>query len=323
MFRPRCILPLTLALAWAPASHAFPPCPSSPLELIPIDDAGGTVANPASTVWAVGYYSVLGKPEAFAPLPEMESTTAPISKCRDRIQVALDHVSNGVIGMQPKYAPEAGYGLIALPELRYTAQPLNLHYTFSASIDGRSLPQSGSWVDSLQLSFFWSSASSPATSAVYRLRKSQGTDQAPMISIVESRPAHPDRIVATLRPSGGNLSVPLQLRWEARTVSPGSSTSGAGSASVAAASGTDDEQAVVTWNVDSALEVRDGQNTLLYRIELPGQAPYELQMGLLDYNAIDVGLYRDPLLLDMNATGLSVGPLSQGIEGVSTGIERR
>jgi hypothetical protein len=323
MFRLRCILPLALALAWSPASHAFPPCPSSPLELIPIDDASGIAADPTSIAWAVGYYSVLGKAEAFAPFPEVVGTTEPISKCRDRVQVALDHVSNGGIGMQPKYAPEAGYGLIALPELRYSAQPLNLHYAFSASVDGRSLPQAGSWVDSLQLSFFWSSAPSPVPSAVYRLRKSQETGQAPKISIVESRPAHPDRIVATLSPSAGNLSVPLQLRWEARTVSPDSSTNAAGNASVAAASGTDEEQGVVTWNVDSALEVRDGQNTLLYRIELPNQAPYELQMGLLDYNAINVGNYRDPLLLDMEATGLSVGALAQGIEGASTGVERR
>lgn len=324
MFRPRRILPLALALAWAPASHAFPPCPSRPLELIPANDSSSTVIGPTSP-WAVGYYGVLGNVEAFAPLPHIGSSDAPISKCRDRVLVALDHASNGVIGMQPKYAPEAGYGLIALPELRYIAQPLNLRYTFSASIDGRRLPQSGSWVDALQLSFFWSSAPSPAaaTSAVYRLRKRQGTDQRPEISIIESRPAHPDRIVATLHPPGADLSVPLHLHWEARTVSPGASTSGAGHASVASASGTDEQQDVVIWNVDSALEVRDDQNTLLYRIELPGQAPYELQMGLLDYNAINVGDYRDPLMLDMDGTGLRVDPLVQGIERASSGVRRR
>ena len=325
MFRPRRILPLALALAWAPASHAFPPCPSNPLELIPVNDHSGTVADPTSAAWAVGYYGVLGEIEAFAPLPHMEGSDAPVSKCRDRVLVALDHASNGVIGMLPKYAPEAGYGLIALPELRYTAQPLNLRYTFSASIDGRRLPQSGSWVDALQLSFFWSSAPSPATatSAVYRLRKSQGTDGGPEISIIESRPAHPDRIVATLHPPGTDLSVPLHLHWEARTVSPGDSTSGAGHTSDASGSGTDEQQGVVIWNVDSALEVRDEQNALLYRIELPGQAPYELQMGLLDYNAIDVGNYRDPLMLDMEGTGLRVEPLVQGIERASSGARHR
>jgi hypothetical protein len=281
-------LPLALILAWIPNAYAFPPCPVPPVSVDPIDPPLGMVeapVNPTNPPWYRTTYALVGDPTVIDQLLERSTpvTTAPRSKCRDRVTTISAHASSGIIGLSPAYAPISGFGLIALPDLRNTQDGLTVPYTLDFSIENQALDHPGDWVDLIQLMFHWNDDSQKhGMAAVYRFRKLQQANGETVLQVIESRrtsvgpigdrpnPISYERVVVSIALDTSASETPVQLHWSQATSHSLQQSSGALSTR--------------PYRVDSVLKVVSGDETL-YRTELPDQWADTLSIGLLDYNA--------------------------------------
>lgn len=330
MFK-RCF-PLALVLAWIPNAYAFPPCPQAPVELDPIDsDPIAPIASSTDkAVWFKSQYALVGNPLVTDLLgPDRRDMEVPSDgKCHDRLLVPDSHASDGVIDLNPVYAPASGFGIVALPDLRYMATGLNVRYAVSFEVDSRLL-RAGDWLDIAQLEFRWNDDTTlkyPRTLAtVYRVRKIQHDTAGPAIEVIESRTASGDTdtesplfetVVANIPISANNPATPITLRWSQRTV-PHDHAPADGNTPVAGIPGaiaTIDSgflgPPIVSQSaVESFFEVLDQDRKVLYSVALHRQWAGTLSMGLLDYNASRNADYIGDIGAEMMNTSLSAEEL--------------
>jgi hypothetical protein len=297
----RC-LPLALALAWASNAYAFPPCEREPLELVPLDGSGAAPTNVPH--WYTGLYGLVGNPLVIGGLTRwtadgdsVNSGKAPSNgKCHDRLPIPGDNAASGSVSLTPSYPDGAGFGVVALPDLRYnTTSDLRIRYTLAFSVDNQRLVEVGEWLDIAQLEFRWNEIDDhkdpAAVSAVYRIRKTQSEKDGLTIEVIEvrvpyvatgSRPPVFERVVATIPAAEDVSATPIALRWSQVTSTP--------------QDGTESGEAISTGNiiigppsttkneVVSHLEVLGPTGGVLYGIPLHGQWANSLSMGLLNYN---------------------------------------
>lgn len=282
---------LLLAAGFAPAAFAFPPCPVAPVDFVPVDAIVAGTPDGATSNLFVGTYGLFGNPSIISLISPARANDAPLSpdspssgKCRDvdALPVPTGHVASSAIGLAPSYAPSGGFGMIALPDVRTTAQPVRLREVLSFSVDNQALAANGDWIDVAQLEFQWTAwASLPypqPLATVYRVRKRQYAG-GPALEVIEARAAagnpatHPpvgERTVATLPIAARPGFTRISLVWTQAVAAPGASA-----------------------NVDASLQVLNDENKSKYRVDLPGQRATALSMGLLNYNAPDAGAYAN------------------------------
>lgn len=313
----RLALALMLALAWVPNAYAFPPCPREPVELVSLE--GPSPTGPSGVPhWYQGFHALVGNPDVTGGLARWtaddDSQAAPPSpdsptngKCHDRLPIPGDNAASGSITLTPTYPGGAGFGIVALPDLRYrTAKDLGIRYTLAFSVDGEPLVEAGEWLDIAQLEFRWNAIDNTkdpdAVSTVYRIRKAQYEKSGPMIEVIEVRAAYLaagarppifEHVVATIPMPMGAYETRVGLRWSqvvgdpvvsggegeiTLPIGPDPETTSSGSAIIIG------PPIVTKYEVSSVLEVIGPGNRVVYRIALPGQWANSLSMGLLNYN---------------------------------------
>lgn len=273
--------PLALLLLWSPAALAFPPCPTGPVELLPLDGAGR--GSSTTEPWFQVGYAMVGNHDIIDGLRAVPDER---SKCRDQLSVPQANASGGAIQLSPAYAPSAGFGVLALPELAVLANDrLHLQYRLDFKIDNAPLARTGDWIDVTQLEFAHDRKQAGKLSAVYRVRKIQRYKDLTTLQVIESRaddappgtkPALVDRVIAEVSLMGDSDKTAIALRW-----------------TQLAQTATDAEPVapILMYSVDSVLEVLGpGKEAVgpadyvLYATSLPRQWADALSMGLLDYN---------------------------------------
>jgi hypothetical protein len=272
-------LPLTLLFAWAPAAlAAFPPCPASPVDILPL----GALEKRSSNVepWFQLRYAMAGQASITNQLSAVRG------KCDLLVQVPQGLSSSGAILMSPQYQSPNGVGVISLPELPDVATDhLHLEYRLDFTIDNAPLARTGDWVDVAQMEFAHDRKQASNLSAVYRVRKIQRGNGPATVEVIESldtglsEQAMVDRIVAViplLGTLGTSKKTAIALRWTQLAQTP-------------------DQGDTKTLNVDSVLEVLGPDNgsedtkqanAVMYSASLPRQWADKLSMGLLDYNSV-------------------------------------
>jgi hypothetical protein len=273
---------LVLLLAWAPDALAvFPPCPKAPMRLTSLDSGDA----PSGAPWFNAYYS---------ELRTSNDPTAPkTGKCEDRRPVVSSNPSSGDLLMNPRYAPNADFGVIALPNLPKMAfGGLRLQYSLDFDVDTTAPANSGDWFDILQLEFARSVTSGDAMqgsrSALYRVRKVSDEKGEAMIEVIESRdlpddiavkPPLIDIVVATIQLTTDMPMTSMRLRWTQDALAP--------------LTGEPNLPNTDRRRIDTVLEVIGPDKKVLYTTRLIGQWADTLSIGLLDYNAPDFSGY-DP-----------------------------
>lgn len=310
----RLALALMLALAWVPNAYAFPPCPREPVELVPLEESNPT-GSPGVPHWYKGFHALVGNPDVTGGLARWTAgdnapylPDAPTNgKCHDRLPIPGDNAASGSVSLTPTYPEGAGFGVVALPDLRYnTAKDLGIRYTLAFSVDGQSLVEAGEWLDIAQLEFHWNAIDDvkdpDAVSTVYRIRKTQYEKAGPTIEVVEvrlpylavgARPPIFEHVVATIPMQEGGNATRVGLRWSQIVGDP---VDPADSGEITLPIGPDPETTssvgaiiigppiVTKSEVASHLQVLGPGGNILYSIPLPGQWANSLSMGLLDYN---------------------------------------
>lgn len=319
----RC-LPLALALAYIPNAYAFPPCPKDGVQLFELPNSSATQATP---FWYEGYYGLVGNPlvtgglkdRTDADLTSKSGNVPSNGKCHDRVRIPMNNVSNGIVPLQPVYPEGAGFGIVALPDLRYgTPDNLGIFYRLGFSVDNFALANSGEWLDIAQLEFRWNVVDDPKdpASAVYRIRKTQHAKKGLVIEVIETRTEYPaigmrppvrERVVATIPTLEGQFYTPIALRWT-QVIAPRHDIEPPGEIGLpidepAAISSI--EGGLVKDNVTSSLEVIDPNGKMIYSIALPAQWANSLSMGLLDYHIEKASDYADRFGAEMKNTSLS------------------
>lgn len=306
-------LSLALALAWAPAALAFPPCPIQDVQLSPLGTPPG-----ATELWFHAEYSMWGNEDI---IDQVKNPTAPKSKCKDRLPVPDANTSYGTIQMSPGYANLGGFGIISLPELPFVANNhLHLQYTLHFTVDNALLVNTGDWIDLAQLEFAHDRKQASQLSAVYRVRKIQRGKGPATLEVIESRvdmgppytkPPLSDRVVAQIPLVGEEDQTAIALRWTQFAQTPIAEQS-IGMFEAASAI----TPPVSQYNIDSVFEVLgsstgdDGSTgKVLYSISLPRQWADQLSMGLLDYNVPDDSQYGSEFRLVMDNPSLSAKTL--------------
>jgi hypothetical protein len=301
----KCCLALALALGWVPTAFAeMPPCPKQPLRVDPLQRAGDGSSS-TTPYWYMSYYELLGNPLVVGVIqgesgsgPTPESTTiAKAGKCEVRVPVPLEHASSGSVSLNPTYPDGAGFGIVALPDLRYnTPGGLRVRYTLGFSVDNHKLAEAGEWLDIAQLEFRWNEIDDhkdpAAVSAVYRIRKTQLEKDRLAIEVIEvrtpyaavgSRPPVFERVVATITAKEDASATPIALRWS-QVISTPEDDKASGD-STATGNIIIGPPTLETKNeVASFLEVIGPGDRVLYGMPLPGQWANSLSMGLLNYN---------------------------------------
>lgn len=316
----RCLpLALALALAWAPNAYAFPPCPREPIVLTSLDESGEVPTNVPH--WYKGQYGLVGNPLVIGGLARwtaedeaLDSSPSPKNgKCHDRLPIPGDNVGSGSISLTPTYPDGAGFGIVALPDLRYnTASGLRLRYTLGFSVDNLRLVEAGEWLDIAQVEFRWNEIDDQkdpaAISTMYRVRKTQLEKDRLAIEVIEvrtpyiatgSRPPVFERVVATIPVAEDTSATPIALRWSQVATTPKDGGD--------VLSGNDIiiGPPIITKNdVSSHLEVIGPDNRVLYGIPLPGQWANSLSMGLLNYNIGKASDYSGRYGAEMMGTSL-------------------
>ncbi len=265
---------LVLLLAWAPDALAvFPPCPKAPMRLTSLDNGGASSGTP----WFNAHYS------------ELRTSSGPTrpdtGKCEDRRPVVSSNSSSGDLLMTPRYASNADFGVIALPNLlKMAIGGLRLQYSLDFDIDTAAPASSGDWFDIVQLEFARSVTSGNAAqgtrSSIYRVRKvSHGNGQV-MIDVIESRdlpddiavkPPLTDTVVATIPLTADKPMTSMRLRWTQTAGVP--------------LTGEPDPTNTGQIRIDTVFDVIGPDNRVLYTTSLPGQWADTLSIGLLDYHA--------------------------------------
>lgn len=310
----RLALALMLALAWVPTAYAFPPCPREPVELVELDGSNGT-GSPGAPHWYKGFHALVGNPIVTGGLARWtaddDTSYSPHSptngKCHDRLPIPGDNAASGSVSLTPTYPEGAGFGVVALPDLRYdTAKDLAIRYTLAFTVDDQALVETGEWLDIAQLEFRWNAiddAKDPdAISAVYRIRKTQLEKDRLVLEVIETRvpyiasgqrPPVFEHVVATIPVQQGGNATRVGLRWSQVVGDPVDPTD---TGEIALPVGSDPETTssggaiiigppiVTKSEVASHLQVIGPGGNVLYGIPLPGQWANSLSMGLLDYN---------------------------------------
>lgn len=322
----RC-LPLALTLAWIPNAYAFPPCPLNLVELIELTSTNATQTNP---FWYTGYYGLVGNPLVTGGLkgridrtPTSDSVQVPTNgKCHDRVPVPMANHSDGSVRLQPVYPEGAGFGIVALPDLRYgTPDNLRLLYTLGFSVDNFALANPGEWLDIAQLEFHWNIIDDPKdpalTAALYRIRKTQRDKEEMVIEVIETRAAYPaigtrppvyERVVATIPTQEGQFDTPIALRWAQQVTAPLNQIAPPGEIGLpidAPAATSSIEGGLVKNEVTSSLEVIGPGDKVIYSIVLPAQWANRLSMGLLDYHIEKASDYMYRFGVELKDTSLS------------------
>ncbi|NOT88284.1 MAG: hypothetical protein HOP03_08870 [Lysobacter sp.] len=310
-------LPLALVFAWAPMALAFPPCPNSELQLLPL---GSPVA--ATELWLQAEYVMWGNEDI---IDQLKNPNDPRSKCKDRLPVPDANTSDGTIQLSPAYASLGGFGIISLPELPFVATDhLHLQYALHFTVDNALLARTGDWIDLTQLEFAHDIEQANPLSAVYRVRKIQRGKGPATLEVIESRadigppytkPPLSDRVVAQIPLVGEEGRTAIALRWTQFAQNP-----------IAAEIATESTRRfeagpvvgppVIQYNIDSVFEVLgssmgdDGStDKVLYSISLPRQWADRLSMGLLDYNVPDDSQYGSEFRLVIDDPSLSAKTL--------------
>jgi hypothetical protein len=274
----KCYLPLALMLGWAPAALAFPPCPVD--GVVHLSPLGSPPSAPE--LWFQAEYVMWGNQDV---IDELKSANDPkTGKCKDRVPVPQVNVSDGIIELNPRYAPNAGFGIISLPELPGIAENrLRLDYRLDFTVENAALARTGDWIDFAQFEFAHDRKQTGLRSAVYRVRKIQRGKGPATVEVIESRvdigppytkPPLADHVVAEIPLLGANGKTAVALRWTQFAQSPIETGFQAGLGPLTA----------IEYNIDSVLEVFGPDNQLVYSTSLPRQWADALSMGLLDYN---------------------------------------
>lgn len=333
----RLALALMLALAWVPNAYAFPPCPREPVELVELDGSNPTGSS-AVPHWYKGFHALVGNPAVTGGLARWTrgdvSVDAPTNgKCHDRLPIPGENAASGSVSLTPTYPAGAGFGVVALPDLRYdTAKDLAIRYTLAFTVDDQALVETGEWLDIAQLEFHWNSIDDDkdpaAVSAMYRIRKTQLEKQETVIEVIETRvpyiasgqrPPVFEHVVATIPvPQGGNATR-VGLRWSqvvGDPVDPVDSIDPTDFGEITLPIGPEPETTTNGGNiiigppivsksdVASHLQVIGPGGNVLYSIPLPGQWANSLSMGLLDYNIGKESDYRNRFGAEMIDTAL-------------------
>lgn len=286
-------LPLALMLAWAPTALAFPPCSEPDVHISPLGSPPDNVA-----LWLQAEYVLWGDQDV---IDELKSANDPkTGKCKDRVPVPQVNISDGTIALAPRYAPNAGFGIISLPELPSIAvNHLHLEYRLDFTVDNDALTRVGDWIDFAQFEFAHDRKQAGLVSAVYRVRKIQRGKGPATVEVIESladigppytKPPLFDRVVADipLQSTGGKTAI--ALRWTQLATAPPESKPNA---------------SIPIYDIDSVFEVLGpGKENIVYTTSLPRQWANTLSMGLIDYNVPDDSQYGsdfrlvidDPLL---------------------------
>ncbi len=297
MIRP--LLALALLLVWVPHAHAFPPCPSAPLELEPL---GNAHAPSRGSAWYRSDFTVLGNRSVLEMMAPPQIIDA--GKCRPSDQPpavishpGLDsHRSSGAINLEPRYAPTGGFGVVFLPYLpSFTANQINVAYTLSFTIDNAPLANTGDWFDVTQLDFSPNIVANQTVkhprSSIYRLRKIQSNHGLATLTVIESRMraadaaigAQPeDKVVAVIPLVNSSEPTRIVLRW-----------------TQLAKIGLDDEQ------VDAVVQVIGPDDSVLYTATLTDEWADMLSIGLLDYNTVNGVDYASGRALKLKKMTLS------------------
>lgn len=321
----KCCLALALALGWVPTAFAeMPPCPKQPLRVDPLQRASASSSS-STPYWYMSFYELLGNPlvvgaiqgESGSGLTPESATITKAGKCEVRVPVPLEHASSGSVALNPVYPEGAGFGIVALPDLRYsTTSGMRVRYTLGFSVDNHKLAEAGEWLDIAQLEFRWNEIDEhkdpAAVSAVYRVRKTQLEKDRLAIEVIEvrtpyiasgSRPPVFERVVATIPVAADTSATPIALRWSQVISTPeGDKESGDATATGSIIIGP---PTLETKNeVASHLEVIGLGGRVLYGTPLHGQWANSLSMGLLNYNIGKESDYSDRYGAEMTATSL-------------------
>lgn len=283
------LLALALALACVPPAYAFPPCPSTPFEFIPLEGSSPPQSQSGLEPWFRATYSFAGTPEVIHGL--VTSSPSRPGQCSRDLPSPLENyasTSGGVIQLDPAYAPGGGLGLVALPEMSVIAQNgMRITYQLDFSVDNRRLAHMLDWMDLAQLEFARERVdggdNEHVVSSVYRVRKTQPGNGAARLEVIASRslpsadgqwPLLLDQVVAVVPMLDASGDTPVALRWTQHVnarhpidrQAKASNTIG-----------------IVPLGVDSVLQVIGADETVLHEITLPSQWASTLSMGLLDY----------------------------------------
>jgi hypothetical protein len=298
-------LPLALMLAWAPAAPAFPPCPERDVHLSPL----GSPPD-ATELWFQAEYVMSGNQDVIGELKSADDPKT--GKCKDRVPVPDANISDGTIELGPRYAPNAGFGIISLPELPTIAENhLRLEYRLDFTVENAALARTGDWIDFAQFEFAHDRKQAGLVSAVYRVRKIQHGKGPATVEVIESRadigppytkPPLFDRVVAEIPLQGVDGKTAIALRWTQHAQTP---------IEAELADGLE-APAGIEYNVDSVLEVLGPSKgnlgpaeDMLYSTSLPRQWADTLSMGLLDYNIPDDAQYGSGFRLVVDDSQLS------------------
>lgn len=316
------LLPIAVLSLWAPVAFAFPPCPQSPVDIDPLDGATfnnpdlGAGTEPRHQVW----YAYVGNSEVYSVLgePPVDNSTLPgTGNCRSGDMVPLPglNVASPQVGLSSSQSPQAGYGVLFLPDLRSEPVGSSITYRLSLDVDNTPLAAAGDWVDVMQFSFRWDEwpNGSNLPSTLYRLRVRQPATGVPVLQVIETRATWntsddtaptSEAVVATI-PLDNGVATPISLRWfqinrgnnggyefampidpeeeKTKAIDPGSRDV------VETGIATTSETGATTQYVndlffDARFEVIGSDDTLLYGVDLPGQWANEIWMGLLNHH---------------------------------------
>jgi hypothetical protein len=330
------LLPLLLLSVWAPAALAFPPCPQYPMEVGPIDGGNGLTADAGTDkpVWFRGFYTLLGDPDVVGGLSDDGPfTVAPDAmksgKCHDRMPVPESNSSDGSISLTPGYAPKSGFGVVALPDLRYANNPPNVRYTLTFTVDSAELTDDD-WADIAQIEFEFvddTGRKYPGNlGTVYRVRKIQHPKSGLNLEVIESGNASTDigtemgmsdmvakpqdRVVARIPVSPFQHGTEISLRWS-QIVDSGDKAE----LDTIASGGESTDSVIIigppivqTHHIDSVFEVISGDGNVLYTSALPSQWASTLSMGLLDYNVDSDADYKLRYIAEAMGTSFTAEP---------------
>ena len=309
------LLPITLLSLWTPAAFAFPPCPQQPVEIDPIDGPGPALEStePRHQVW----YAHVGNAETLSAIvvSEPDNGTLPgTGNCRADSMIPLPgfHSAAPGIGLMAPLAPLAGYGLLALPDLRSEPVGASITYRLNVEVDNTPLAAPGDWVDVMQFIFRWDEwpNGSQLPSTLYRLRIRQPAADAPILEVIETRAAWnsgndtapvSEDVVATI-PLNNAETTPIALRWF--QINRGNGEGGGygfelpiespidtGETKSMETGSSDAEPGITTADVtfddrffDARFEILGPGDTVLYGVDLTGQWADELWMGLLNHH---------------------------------------
>ena len=286
----RRFLPLALLLIWAPDALAFPPCPRQPVEIFPLN----SVIEPGGiniAAWFKASYTLAGNAEIIGPMDPVRK-----AKCRDHDQFAVPgaNPSSGAVQLNPRYAPNGGYGIVVLPELPFVgAEGLQVRYTLDFNIDNRLLASPGEWLDVAQLDFMNAAGTGAILkqplSSIYRIRKIQINKDVAAIHVIESRapddatkPVPNDQLIAAIALSGDSSNTDIQLQWTQTT--------------------TLQVDTANPYDVDTVLDIITLEKKV--QVLLPGQWANTLSMGLLDYNVLQTSNYSKDYRVQLGSMSL-------------------